>query len=289
MPINADKPHLWKADVERSIDFDNDWFVRFAPETYRAQRKVTTGAVLGAFERTRNLTAIVPSVLHESPGLLPILRMVTAPPLARDRLMGLAHVRKSLIDALEGKEDRPPRLPQRMKKAELMENLQNLCDVLTELVDDDLLPWVASEKRPGKKDLDRAATVIADRMCGASSDPIIRNAQEKRQLATLGRWLRRHGYREISTRDGKDPYAMPPGTFAFRLSLPAGDPKASVKIPIDCVVKPLDAPSRAFPVLIEAKSAGDGTNTNKRRKEEAQKLHQLKKRYGDDVVFLLYL
>lgn len=289
MAINADKTNLWKADVQRSIDFYNDWFVRFAPETYRTQRKITTAAVLDAFGKTKNLADIAPSVLHDSPGLLPILRMVTAPPLARDRLMGLAHVGKSLIDALEGREDRPPRLPQRMKKAELMENLQKLCDVLAELVDDDLLPWVASGERPGKKDLERAATVIADRMCGASSDPIIRNAQEKRQLATLGRWLRRNGYREVSTRDGKDPYAMPPGTFAFRLSLPAGDPKASVKIPIDCVVKPLDAPACALPILIEAKSAGDATNTNKRRKEEAQKLHQLKKRYGDDVMFLLYL
>jgi hypothetical protein len=42
MSINADKTHLWKADVERSIDFYNDWFVRFAPETYRTQRKVAT-------------------------------------------------------------------------------------------------------------------------------------------------------------------------------------------------------------------------------------------------------
>ncbi len=33
MPINADKPHLWKSDVERSIDFYNDWFIRFAPDT----------------------------------------------------------------------------------------------------------------------------------------------------------------------------------------------------------------------------------------------------------------
>lgn len=289
MAINADKTHLWKADVERSIDFYNDWFVRFAPETYRTQRKATTAAVLDAFGKTKNLAAIEPSVLHDSPGLLPILRMVTAPPLARDRLMGLAHVGKSLIDTLEGKEDMPPRLPQRMNKAELMENLQRLCDILAELIDDDLLPWVASGEKPGKKDLDRAATVIADRMCGASSDPIIRNAQERRQLATLGRWLRRNGYREVSTKDVKDPYGMPAGTFAFRLSLQAGDVKATVKIPIDCVVKPLNAPNRAFPILIEAKSAGDATNTNKRRKEEAQKLHQLKQRYGNNVVFLLYL
>jgi hypothetical protein len=289
MPINADKPHLWKADVERSIDFYNDWFIRFAPETYRRQRQVTTAAVLDAFRKTDNLTRIAPATLHDSPELLPILRMVTAPPLARDRLMGLAHVGKSLIDALEGKENRPPRLPQRMKKQDLMDNLQRLCDVLAELIDDDLLPWAGSEEKPSKQDLDRAATVIADRMCGASSDPIIRNAQERRQLATLRRWFRSNGYREISTKEGKDPYAMPPGAFAFRLSLPAGEAKASVKIPIDCVVKPLNAQVNTFPILIEAKSAGDATNTNKRRKEEAQKLHQLKRRYGNDVTFLLYL
>ncbi|MFZ4395206.1 MAG: XamI family restriction endonuclease [Kiritimatiellia bacterium] len=52
MAINSDKPHLWKADVERSIDFYNDWFIRFAPETYRAQRRITTEAVLDAFGKT---------------------------------------------------------------------------------------------------------------------------------------------------------------------------------------------------------------------------------------------
>lgn len=289
MPINADKPQLWKADVDKSIDFYNDWFIRFAPETYRAQRRITTEAVLDAFSKTADLTRIVPKVLHDAPGLLPILRMVTAPPLARDRLMGLAHVSKPLIDSLEGKENKPARLPKRMPEKVLLENLQKLCDVLAELIDDDLITWVASKEKPNKQDLARAATVIADRMCGAYSDPIIRNAQERRQLATLGRWLRRNGYREINTKEGKDPYAMPPGTFAFRLSLPAGDKKSSVNIPIDCVVKPLNAAANDMPVLIEAKSAGDATNTNKRRKEEAQKLHQLKKRYGNDITFLLYL
>lgn len=107
MPINADKPQLWKADVERSIDFYNDWFIRFAPETYRAQRRITTQAVLDAFGKTSDLTRIIPQVLHDAPGLLPILRMVTAPPLARDRLMGLAHVTKALITSLEGTENKP--------------------------------------------------------------------------------------------------------------------------------------------------------------------------------------
>ncbi|MFH0992394.1 MAG: XamI family restriction endonuclease [bacterium] len=58
---------------------------------------------------------------------------------------------------------------------------------------------------------------------------------------------------------------------------------------IDCIVKPLSAKISDFPLLIEAKSAGDATNTNKRRKEEAQKIHQLREQYGTSVKFLLYL
>lgn len=289
MLLNADKPHLWKADVERSIDFYNDWFIRFAPETYRAQRKHTTSSVLEAFSKTGNLTRITAKGLQVNPGLLPILRMVTAPPLARDRIMGLSHVGKSFIASLEGKENRPPQLPTRMPEPELLKNLQQLCDVLAELIDVDLVPWVASGGTPSKQELDRSATVIADRMCGAASDPIIRNAQEKRQLGTLGRWLCKNGYKEIDTKDAKNLLTMPPGTFTFRLSLPAGSARASVKIPIDCVVKPIGANLADLPVLIEAKSAGDATNTNKRRKEEAQKFRQLKDKYGDDVKFLLYL
>lgn len=42
MPINSDKPHLWKADVAQSIDFYNDWFLRFAPGTYRKRRILRT-------------------------------------------------------------------------------------------------------------------------------------------------------------------------------------------------------------------------------------------------------
>jgi type II restriction enzyme len=52
---------------------------------------------------------------------------------------------------------------------------------------------------------------------------------------------------------------------------------------------PKDAKYNSFPLLIEAKSAGDYTNTNKRRKEEAVKYAQLKKTYGSSVRFVLFL
>jgi len=36
--INADKPHLWKADIAMSVDQFNQWFLRFAPDAYRNTR-----------------------------------------------------------------------------------------------------------------------------------------------------------------------------------------------------------------------------------------------------------
>ncbi len=58
-------------------------------------------------------------------------------------------------------------------------------------------------------------------------------------------------------------------------------------IPIDAVVMPKKAAHGDLPLLIEAKSAGDRTNPNKRRKEEATKVAQLRRTYGDDVQYIL--
>jgi hypothetical protein len=44
-----------------------------------------------------------------------------------------------------------------------------------------------------------------------------------------------------------------------------------------------------LPVMIEAKSAGDFANTNKRRKEEATKIGQLRRMHGETVQYVLFL
>lgn len=63
----------------------------------------------------------------------------------------------------------------------------------------------------------------------------------------------------------------------------------SVNIPIDAVIMPKRAKPDDYPLFFEAKSAGDFTNTNKRRKEEAIKMAQLHSTYGDRVSFNLFL
>ena len=81
---------------------------------------------------------------------------------------------------------------------------------------------------------------------------------------------------------------MEPGTYTFRLNVAVGK-LLKVNVPIDVVVQPQKLRKGRLPILIEAKSAGDFTNTNKRRKEEAAKIHQLQAAYGKSVPFILFL
>jgi len=288
MAVNSDKPQRWKEDIRQSVDLYNDWFIKFAPETFRATRKDTTGQVEAAFAHTSNLAVLRPDVLTVHPEILPILRMSTCPPIARDRLIGLSGAPPQLVKCMEIEKCLPPRMP----KAALQVGLSAICRTIELMIDPDIVVWRGSKAVPASGDVNRAATIIADRLCGAQADPIIRNAQERRQLAAVGAWLTKRGYRQVEPKAVKALKDMPKGTYAFRLNVPvavgAGGDKR-VNVPIDVAVKPLNVASSKLPLMIEAKSAGDFTNVNKRRKEEATKMAQLRATYGDTVMFSLFL
>ena len=281
--INSDKTHLWKADIAASVDQFNSWFMQFAPKAFRSTRVKTTEHVKTALLATHDLRSIEPVTLRENPGSLPTLRMCTAPPLAVDRLIGLAGANKSLIGSME-----EGKLAARMKAEMLEENLTKICGVLTKLLDRDIFPWLDAATDPNEHERDRASTIVADRLCSAVANPIVRNAQEQRQLALIGDWLEKRDYRKQPLPADKPITEMEPGTYSFRMNLAVGATH-KVKIPVDVVIQPQKLRKGRLPILIEAKSAGDFTNTNKRRKEEATKIHQLKATYGDSVCFVLFL
>ncbi|MEP5765551.1 MAG: XamI family restriction endonuclease [Halieaceae bacterium] len=286
MAVNCDKTNLWKQDVALSVDFYNEWFLKFAPAAFRQTRIETTGQVASALEITSNLTDITPLVLKQHPSVLQILRMTTCPPIARDRLVGLAGVKKSLVNTMEKKHSMPPR----MKAQELDSQLASIGSVIEDMSDVDIFPWKQEGTVPSDCDLQRASTIIADRLCGALADPIIRNAQETRQLEAIRRWLSAREYRELAQGECKVIEEMPPGTFSFRMNVPGTQEDGSnVNIPVDAVIMRKDAAPGTLPALFEAKSAGDFTNTNKRRKEEAQKILMLRRTFGDVISFDLFL
>jgi hypothetical protein len=287
MPINADKPHLWKADTRASVDQFNQWFMKFAPKAYRETRAKTIESVEQGLLFTKDLTTITAEAIRTHPAILPALRMSTCPPLARDRLIGLSGSSKSFVGTLEEGKAPPRMLP------ELLESrLQSLAAILSQMLDVDIFPWIEEERRPTKQERYRSSTIVADRLCGAVAEPIVRNAQEKRQLAIIETYLTNRGYKPKAHHAGVPLAQMEPGTFAFRLNVLARPSKTeamTVKIPIDVVIQPKSAQLPHLPLLIEAKSAGDFTNVNKRRKEEATKINQLKATYGNQVVFVLFL
>lgn len=281
--INADKPNLWKSDIERSVQLYNEWFLRFAPRAYRRSRKSSIAQVQRTFSFTRNLRKINRQVLSARPGIISTLRMVTSPPLARDRLAGLSGASKNLLETMEHN-----LLPTQSSEDAISSQLDRICEVVNLLLDRELFQWLDQRGGQVKNQLDIATSVVADRLSGAVADPVIRNAQETHQLNNIGRYLSNLGYRKVDPASVKNPLELRPGTFAFRLNLKVGK-ETKVKLPIDAVIQPLKAATPALPVLIEAKSAGDYTNTNKRRKEEATKNRQLQETFGPQARLILFL
>ena len=281
--INNNQPHIWKADTRASVDFYNNWFMRFAPQAFRESRIDATKMVEQSFKDTDFLNDITAISLKANPSMLPVLRMSTCPPLAVDRLVGLADVPKGIVDTIEKKAKLAP--------GTTAAHLDQIIGIIDRLLDRDIFPWLTAKTLPNPTDAHRAATIVADRYCGALTNPIIRNAQEERQLKYVENWLMARGYTKLSHVKGATMHTMPPGTFSFRMVVPvqqAGSIK-DINIPVDAVIKPLTAKPDDLPLLIEAKSAGDFTNTNKRRKEEAVKIIQLKHTYGPTVRFVLFL
>lgn len=281
--INADKPDLWKADVAASVDQFNRWFLAFAPEAFRSTRRQTTEQVKKTMATTNDLRDLNFEMLSANAGCLPTLRMCTAPPLAVDRLIGLSGVGRTLVRRME-----QGKLPGRIKSALLSKQLESVCRVLITLLDREIFSWLENGGSPTAQERDRAATIVADRLCSAVSNPIVRNAQERRQLNAIGQFLEARGYRRHARPSGEPLREMEPGTYTFRSNISVGK-AVRLNIPVDVLIQPRNLRKGHLPVLVEAKSAGDFTNTNKRRKEEATKIRQLQAAYGTDVAFILFL
>src|SRR5260370_18785277 len=190
MPINADKPHLWKADTQASVDQFNKWFMQFAPEAYRDSRKKTIEDVEQGLPFTNDLTTINPGLLRTHPGILPTLRMSTCPPLARDRLIGLADSTKNLVGTLE-----TGKLPPQITHDVLDAHLKRIAEILLRMLDVDIFPWLSEKRKPTKEERYRSSTIVADRLCGAIAEPIVRNQKEERELRRIGKYWTLRGFK----------------------------------------------------------------------------------------------
>lgn len=182
--------------------------MKFAPKAYRDSRKKTIASVEQGLALTQDLTTITPDLIKTNPGILPTLRMSICPPLARDRLIGLADSTKNFVGCLEG-----GKLPPHLAKELLDVHLKKITAILSQIQDVDVFPWIEEKRKPTNEERYRSSTIVADRLCGAVAEPIVRNAQEKRQLALIEKYLTERGYK-LKAHPSGEPTAR--NTFRIR-------------------------------------------------------------------------
>jgi len=180
-------------------------------------------------------------------------------------------------------------LAARMNEQDLMSHLTSIVKVIRELLDPDIFVWISKRRKPTEEERHRASTIVADRLTGAVANPIIKNAQEQRQLRVIEAYLKNKGYQKKPHPPGAPLDTMAPGTFTFHYSVVTGGAAHKVNVSVDAMIQPHILRRDKCPIMVEAKSAGVFTNTNKRRKEEAKKISQLKATYGKDICYIVFL
>lgn len=280
--LNANKPQRWNDDTQKSVLQYNEWFLTFAPETFQTARLSCIQEVEQTMRDCQYFSNITPDILINNPKSISILRMACAPPIAKDRLAGLSYVSSSKVNTIE-----KGNLPKN-----IFENndLIKLLGTIHRLLDTDLCVWLKEHRAPTERDITVASSVISDRLCLHKADPIMRNAQERRQLNVISEYLIKKGFCYFDN-SKVDAFHMPRASFSFRKNIlcyknGVDNSGGYVNIPVDVVIKP---EKKDMPIFIECKSAGDYTNTNKRRKEEDTKVKQLKATFGQDTTLYLFL
>jgi len=232
MGVNYDKPERWKQDTLDSVDQYNSWFMAFAPDAFRTTRIETTKHVEQAILDSNNMLDLSTDLLRASPGILPTLRMSCCPPLAVDRLVGLAYTDKNLVKNMEEN-----KLPARMEQTNLRLHLDRIIQVVRQLLDPDIFIWIPNNRTPTKSERYRASTIVADRLTGARANPIIKNAQEARQLAEIEAYLTSKGYRKKPHLPSAPLNTMEPGTFCFHYAVPTGTELYRVSVSVDVLIQ----------------------------------------------------
>jgi hypothetical protein len=283
MAVNLDTPYRWKEDTQASVDHYNKWFMKFAPKAFRETRIQVTKSVEQAILDSNDMRDLSPDLLLSRPGLLPTLRMSCCPPLAVDRLVGLAYTGKNVVRRIEG--GKPPT---RMNAANWDTELSRICRVISTLLDREIFPWLDGAKDPTDHERHQASMIVADRLCSAVAKDTMRTAQKTQQLSVLSVYLDSRGYREIVA-PGRRHYSQDePATYTFFVSVPAAMGTDAL-LPIDAVVQPIEPRVDGLPVLIQTESQGSFAESSRHKSSHHRTVSALRTTYGQDVPFALLL
>lgn len=172
--------------------------------------------------------------------------------------------------------------------------LPNLVSLLEKELDESLANWIIEKRNPCQDELSRSVIVAADRILRRSTATELRYKHEPRQLDKLKNFLQSKNYVEVISTGIADPRDdMEPGTYAFRVNIDGTTiDGVTLKQNVDTLIMPISKSKNVLPIFLEAKSMTDEVNPNKRQKEEAQKVDNVRRKWqkpGERLNFVLLL
>ena len=119
---------------------------------------------LKALDASNGLRDLFPKLVIDDPTCLMVLRMLCAPPLARDRLSGLSDTPRGRVKSLE-----EGSLPTRASAFRALEEeeLPAMLVVIKKLIDPALAPWLKENRAPSPEERTKFIAVVSDRVSGS--------------------------------------------------------------------------------------------------------------------------
>ncbi len=220
--------------------------------------------------------------VEENPEILTSLRALTRRDIGTSQISTFLNVGTITYESIEKRE----------KPVSLI--LENLVSLFEKELDDSLAAWIIERRMPSEQELSRSVIVASDRILKRSAATELRYKHEPRQLGKLKAFLDAQGYSEVNgTKINSPQLDMKPATYAFRVNIDGTTVDGvNLKQNVDTLIMPKTNLKSVLPIFLEAKSMTDEVNPNKRQKEEAQKVDNVRRRWqsnNEKLNFVLLL
>jgi hypothetical protein len=168
--------------------------------------------------------------------------------------------------------------------------VESASEIILNEIDDSLIPWLKNGRPATDKELLIATIISTDRIIQRTTSTALRYMHEPRQLKILRKFLEEKGLVEYSGSIADPRTDMPSGTYIFNATIEGATESSSpINLQVDALIKPKSKSENLLPIFLEAKSLGDTVNPNKRQKEEAIKIQNLKRKWGNDSEHLFFI
>ncbi len=264
--MNATSSEKWENDRIVAKEEIIDWLA--ITTSTKNSRSLVENQISDLLNELSILKSVEKAIV-KNPQILTSLRSLTRRDIGTSQIATFLGVGTSMYEAIERAEK--PVAP----------ILSNIVSLLQKELDESLAPWIVENRSPTKDEMNRSVIVAADRILKRSTSTELRYKHEPRQLDKLKRYLDSKGYNEVNGTGISNPRKdMKSGSYAFRVNIDGLTiDGVTLKQNVDTLIMPFSKSSDVLPIFLEAKSMTDEVNPNKRQKEEAQKVDNVRRKW----------